>query len=804
MATLLHLTRGRFLNLALTLLSCFFLVTTGLGQTVTSDKDDYAPGEVAIITGTGWVNDQYVDVHFEETPAFHEEHQHDYHGIAVDANGNWEIRYQIETRHLGVAFDVHVIGKQSGAEAYTYFTDANVEFYSSGLPSGTPVTIKYRINSTSGSQTTLSFNAPGPSTAVAVSGSQTIYYSFNEIIINGIKHTAPEGSQLGTDNNGKIKITAAYTAICTTPSTPTISAAQSTTVCPGGTVVLSSSYTNGNQWYKGGVAISSANNQTYSASESGSYTVIVTSNGCSSTASAPITVTVEDKTAPVAPVLADVTGECSATATAPTTTDHCAGTITGTTSDAVTYNTQGTHVITWSFNDGNGNISTAKQNVFVKDVTAPSITAPNAVTAIANFECTATGVALGIPTTSDNCSIASVTNDAPAAFPIGNTTVTWTVKDAVGLSTTAIQVVTVTNTAPSDIAIIGPVDPIQLNNSGTLRATFVDNNIKSAIWDWKGLGTESGKTITASTATATYTYNQAGVYIVTLTLEDHCGLKTTKDFEYVVIIDPNGGFVTGGGWIESKAGALVADATAAGKANFGFVSKYKKGSNPVDGNTEFQFKAGNLNFKSQLHNAGSLVIAGAKAIYKGEGTVNGTGNYGFMVSAIDGQVSGGGGTDKFRIKIWDKNNGDALVYDNQNGAADNADATTVIGGGSIVIHEVKTNNKTAEAPQSPTVEKGTIELTPEVKMDILGNLAVAPNPVRTETKVRFTLIEDAGVTVRLYDFNGREIYNLYSGNVKANEVYEVGFQRNNMMSGIYIVKLTTDRGHSYTKNVIVE
>jgi len=27
--------------------------------------------------------------------------------------------------------------------------------------------------------------------------------------------------------------------------------------------------------------------------------------------------------------------------------------------------------------------------------------------------------------------------------------------------------------------------------------------------------------------------------------------------------------------------------------------------------------------------------------------------------------------DKFRIKIWDKNNGDVIVYDNQMGADDN-------------------------------------------------------------------------------------------------------------------------------------
>ncbi|RVT70984.1 gliding motility-associated C-terminal domain-containing protein, partial [Flavobacterium sufflavum] len=83
-------------------------------------------------------------------------------------------------------------------------------------------------------------------------------------------------------------------------------------------------------------------------------------------------VIVKDITAPVAPTLADVTGQCSATATAPTTTDNCKGTITGTTNDPLTYTTQGTHIITWTFNDGNGNITTATQKVIVNIV--PSIT----------------------------------------------------------------------------------------------------------------------------------------------------------------------------------------------------------------------------------------------------------------------------------------------------------------------------------------------------------------------------------------------------------------------------------------------
>ncbi|MCZ7570216.1 MAG: hypothetical protein M5U01_16745 [Ardenticatenaceae bacterium] len=76
----------------------------------------------------------------------------------------------------------------------------------------------------------------------------------------------------------------------------------------------------------------------------------------------------------------------------------------------------------------------------------------------------------------------------------------------------------------------------------------------------------------------------------------------------------------------------------------------------------------------------------ARAQYKGSGTINGAGDFGFMLTAIDGQIKGGGGSDKFRIKIWDKNNEDTIVYDNQMGADDGADPTTVIGGGGIVIH----------------------------------------------------------------------------------------------------------------------
>ncbi|MFC2031530.1 hypothetical protein ACFLWA_12490, partial [Chloroflexota bacterium] len=120
---------------------------------------------------------------------------------------------------------------------------------------------------------------------------------------------------------------------------------------------------------------------------------------------------------------------------------------------------------------------------------------------------------------------------------------------------------------------------------------------------------------------------------------------------------------------------------------FGFVSKYKKGADAPTGQTQFQFKAGDLNFHSSSYQW--LVVAGHQAKYKGDGMINGGGDYGFMLSAIDEALTPSTDVDLFRIKIWDKDAEDAVVYDNQMGHEDDAEPVAGIGGGNIVIHEGK-------------------------------------------------------------------------------------------------------------------
>ncbi|HEX5589393.1 MAG TPA: multicopper oxidase domain-containing protein [Candidatus Limnocylindrales bacterium] len=208
-------------------------------------------------------------------------------------------------------------------------------------------------------------------------------------------------------------------------------------------------------------------------------------------------------------------------------------------------------------------------------------------------------------------------------------------------------------------------------------------------YDWDDGGATSVGAATGGPGyRASHVFSQAGVYTVTATVENEGW--SDSDSVLIVVYDPSAGFVTGGGTIASPAGAYVTAPLLSGEASFGFVSKYKKGQNVPDGQTEFRLRFADFEFHSSAYQW--LVVAGSKAQFKGTGTVNGSGSFGFILTAVDGQLNGGsGGLDRFRIKIWDEDAGDAVVYDNALGASDDIDAPgpQPIGGGSIVIHKAK-------------------------------------------------------------------------------------------------------------------
>ncbi|MDD2385363.1 MAG: gliding motility-associated C-terminal domain-containing protein, partial [Bacteroidales bacterium] len=122
----------------------------------------------------------------------------------------------------------------------------------------------------------------------------------------------------------------------------------------------------------------------------------------------------------------------------PTTDDNC--TVASITNDAPATFPIGTTTVTWTVTDGSGNIATCEQLVTVTDNQMPEITCPEDITSCSNI------IELVTPVVNDNCGIANISNDAPAVFPIGQTTtVTWTVVDVNGNESYCEQLVSISD-----------------------------------------------------------------------------------------------------------------------------------------------------------------------------------------------------------------------------------------------------------------------------------------------------------------------------------------------------------------------
>ncbi|WP_165806835.1 HYR-like domain-containing protein [Balneicella halophila] len=122
--------------------------------------------------------------------------------------------------------------------------------------------------------------------------------------------------------------------------------------------------------------------------------------------------------------------------------------------------TVGTTKVIVKADDGNGNTNSCSFQVKVEDNSPPSITCPiDKIVDNDPGQCSAT-VDIGNAVASDNCGIASVTNDAPLDrdFPIGTSTVTWTTIDVNGNTNTCTQFIIVedgekpTYDAPNDVS----------------------------------------------------------------------------------------------------------------------------------------------------------------------------------------------------------------------------------------------------------------------------------------------------------------------------------------------------------------
>jgi hypothetical protein len=144
--------------------------------TIKTDTDDYAPGELAEITGSGWQPGERVTLVFQEDPAVHEDYVLE---VTADSTGNiyWN-QWAPEGHDLGVRFYLTAIGSKSRAQVT--FTDA----------ADTTTTVSTSPNP----------SAPGDTvtaTATVMAGSSPVTQGPVKFYFGGANCTGNPGTQFG-------------------------------------------------------------------------------------------------------------------------------------------------------------------------------------------------------------------------------------------------------------------------------------------------------------------------------------------------------------------------------------------------------------------------------------------------------------------------------------------------------------------------------------------------------------------------------------------------------------------------------
>jgi hypothetical protein len=239
----------------------------------------------------------------------------------------------------------------------------------------------------------------------------------------------------------------------------------------------------------------------------------------------------------------------------PTANDNCG--VTSFTSDhnpGDTF-TVGVTKVTYLASDAAGNTKACCFTVTVIDNTAPTITCPGNITVNKDpGQCTA-NVTVPAPVTGDNCGVASVVNsfnstaNASGTYPLGVTTVTWTVTDIHGDSTTCQMTVTVVDPTPG-VAAAPPTQSLYYGcplsqitfTVSDADSAYNDVTLTSFSYTFNGgspiTGLPSWVTLTSAGDDKNWYINGTagtpGAYVITLNFQDKCGKQGSASATIIV------------------------------------------------------------------------------------------------------------------------------------------------------------------------------------------------------------------------------------------------------------------------------
>ena len=122
---------------------------------------------------------------------------------------------------------------------------------------------------------------------------------------------------------------------------------------------------------------------------------------------------------------------------------------------------------------------------------------------------------------------------------------------------------------------------------------------------------------------------------------------------------------------------------------------------------------------------------------------------------------------------------------NNTGDRNGNDFTTEVIDGKVYLHVV-----------SPVIDEGDFPKGFRLNQNY-------PNPYNPNTRITFSIINPQRVSLDIYDIHGRFIENVYKG-FNNTGTYAVEFNGENLSSGIYLYRLTTERGVETKKLTLIK